>query len=76
MWNTTVYLKSHKRQPVRLGCFPYMGDPQQALPKSWCRSCGSEIFGRSCPACKEAKAYELYIKSLSDLRPGAESGKM
>ena len=71
MWNITVYLKSHKRQPVHLGVFPYIRDVQQDLPRGWCRRCGSEIFGKVCPACREAKENELYIKSLSDLRPGA-----
>lgn len=76
MWNITVYLKSHKRQPVHLGALPYTGDPQQALPAGWCSRCGGEIFGRACPACREAREYEKFLKSLSYLHPGAESPGM
>ena len=41
---TTVYLKGHKRKPVRF-CAPLAyRDLQADLPRGWCSQCGGEVF--------------------------------
>ena len=54
----TVYCKSHRRQPIRLGVPPLFRDVQGDLPLAWCCLCGGEIFDRGqqrCIRCRNAK---------------------
>ena len=58
MISLTVYLKDHRRMPVRFGSFPLFRDPQADIPRNWCICCGSEIFDRGeerCLLCRKER---------------------
>lgn len=52
-----LYLKSHRRWPVWIGCRPVCFDRQGAVPDGWCRLCGMEIFGQGevCSRCAKSR---------------------
>lgn len=39
-----IWLRSHRRRPVRVGKAWQGADAQGAIPLSWCESCGREVF--------------------------------
>ena len=55
MWNGIIYLRSGRRQPVRL-CVPVNPrDIQEDIPLGWCAVCGAEVFhpdSRLCRYCE------------------------
>ena len=54
----TLYRKSHRRQPVRLGIRSPFADPQAQIPVGWCIRCGQEVFAAAeslCPGCRNGK---------------------
>lgn len=49
-----IYLRSHKRRPVRLYPGIFSEDVQGAIPCGWCEGCGMECYtadARLCPEC-------------------------
>lgn len=77
---TVVYLRSHRRRPVRLsrGIFPE--DVQGSIPFGWCVSCAMECYEpgvRLCPAClRKEKEHEKTELPLHPLHPCAEPPAM
>lgn len=58
MFTMTVYLKDHKRKPLRFGVGLPFRDTQADLPYGWCSCCGSEVFQigqERCIHCRNAK---------------------
>ena len=75
MWTHIVYLRSKRRQPVRLTPGTVFQDPQQRLPVGWCPGCGGELHGAQQSMCRRCEGgTENEQESLYDLQPGKMPG--
>ena len=71
MW---IYLKSHRRRPVRMAFWATMGDVQGDIPAAWCENCGAEVFAWDetlCSRCKK-EGGENYGRDLPDTQSMSE----
>ncbi len=50
-----VYLRSHRRRPVRLGLRWGSADLQGEIPRSWCCRCGAEVFRPGAVCCSRCQ---------------------
>lgn len=53
-----VYVKRHRRRPIRTGRGFDGGDVQAQIPFWWCDCCGKEVYARGhrlCQVCAERK---------------------
>ena len=65
-----LYLRPPRRRPVWVG--PRLGfrDHQGEIPRSWCQSCGAEVFLEGavlCPKCEKEKYDGMYEKLCQPL---------
>lgn len=74
---TVIYLRSHKRRPIRLRRNVFPEDAQGSIPFGWCESCGMECFSPGvwlCPECmRKETEYEETKLSLHPVRSGEKS---
>lgn len=74
---TVIYLRSHKRRPIRLqrGIFPE--DVQGSIPFGWCENCGMECYTPGCLLCPQCMRKEIDDEEtelpLHPVRPGEKS---
>ena len=51
MLTLTIFLKDHKRMPIRIPAFSPFRDVQADIPAGWCICCGGEVFDRGQERC-------------------------
>ena len=75
-----LYLRSHKRRPIRLQRSIFCEDVQGSIPFGWCEGCGVECFTPGCllcPACMRKELdYEKTEIPLYPVRSGEKSPAM
>lgn len=53
-----LYLRSHRRRPVRLAPRWRSGDEQGEIPWNWCCGCGAEVFAPGAFLCSRCQRKE------------------
>ena len=67
---TVIYLRSHKRRPIRLKKSIFTEDVQGSIPFGWCEGCGMECYEPGCLICPSCMRKELdYEKTELSLHP-------